>query len=213
MESGLVKVENVDEAIFLALIENGPQTYNELYKKNRKFNKCSLKKFNESLKQLKQDGFVKDKKIGKQLKEFSLNQNYTKNLDVALKQFEEKLEIVRTGEKELEMFTELLNKANTLDKKILKKHILGFEASTNILIILMNLARFYPVFKYTAARPKILLNKFLHLHKIIIQVIDNSLKAVSKMDPKLSEQFFLLLFKKMATNPSLGVSKSSQHFS
>jgi len=128
---------------------------------------------------------------------------------VVLKQFEERLEEVRTGEKQLETFTELLNKANTLDKKIVKKHISGFESYTNMLIYLMNLARWYPIFKYTAAKPKILLNQYIHLHKIITQVIDNSLKAVSKMDPELSEQFFLLLFKKMATNPSLGVSKSA----
>jgi len=78
-----------------------------------------------------------------------------------------------------------------------------------MLIYLMNLARMYPVFKYSTARPKILLNQYIHLHKIITQVIDNSLKAVSKMDPELSEQFFLLLLKKMAIVPSLDVPKSS----
>ena len=37
-----------------------------------------------------------------------------KTLKDTIKEFEEKLEMVRTGEKQLETFTELLNKANTL---------------------------------------------------------------------------------------------------
>lgn len=192
-----MNLEDVDHAIFAALMENGSLTSNKLYKATNKIKSCAYETFNKHIKNLVKQKII-NKKSTKNKQEYSINsarKDFHLNLLTILNERDDDLKEIQQG-----LHLSIIDygkfvleyKTNAETKKLLRQIL---DHYSRIAVLLLNQSQIELFFRLCGN--KLISKKATKIHNRHIKQFNESLDKLQKIDYNAYKTVFSLVVFKM----------------